>query len=293
MRQHSFRHGALTFSAMEEGTGTPVFLLHGFPDHARTFRFQMPALAAAGYRAIAPMMRGYEPSSQPQKPDYRLLSLAYDVLAFIEQSGEDRVHLVGHDWGAVVSYLVACMAPEKLISLTTLAIPSPGRFARQGLLVQPNQILNSWYMLFFQLRGVAEYALEFRDWAFMEWLWRRWSPDWCLPQDEIEALKKTFEQPGVKKAALAYYRALFSLRSWSETVATVKYLNRRIEVPTLALTGERDGCMDTRLHDKIMVARDFPAGLDVVRVERAGHFLHQERPEQVNARLLEHIQSRR
>ncbi|MDQ3234727.1 MAG: alpha/beta fold hydrolase, partial [Pseudobdellovibrionaceae bacterium] len=243
----------------------------------------------AGYHAIAPMMRGYEPSSQPEKPDYSLIGLAHDVLAFIEQTGHPRVHLVGHDWGAVVSYLVASMAPEKLLSLTTIAIPSPGRLVRDAWRVQPNQILNSWYIIFFQLPGVAELALEYRDWAFMEWLWRRWSPDFRLPPDEMRALKFTFQQTGVKKAALGYYRALFSFRSWQDTLATVKHLNGKTQVPTLAFTGAHDRCMDTRLHDKLMHSNDFPAGLKVTRIEKAGHFLHQECPELVNSGLLEHL----
>lgn len=289
MIQSRFRNGALTFSAVEQGEGIPVILLHGFPDHAHTFHLQLPALAAAGYHAIAPMMRGYEPSSQPQDADYRLERLAEDVLAFIEQTGSDRVHLVGHDWGAVVSYWVAAMAPEKLLSLTTLAIPTPGRLVSHGLRALPQQILKSWYMLFFQIRLLSDFVLEYRDWAFMEWLWRRWSPDWRLPAADMQAVKFTLQQPGVKRAALGYYRALFSRRSVRDAQETLRFLKKSIRVPTLALTGENDGCMDTRLHDIIMRPADFPSGLKIKRVSEAGHFLHQERPELINPMLIEHL----
>lgn len=276
---------------MEQGQGTSVLLLHGFPDHARTFRWQLPALAEAGFHAIAPMMRGYEPSSQPAKADYRLSSLASDILAFIDDLGTGKVHLIGHDWGAVVSYLVAAMAPEKLHSLTTMAIPHPGRFVKEGWRRRPGQLLNSWYMFFFQLRGLADYVLERRDWAFLEWLWRNWSPGWELPQDELAAVKATFGQPGVKTAALSYYRAMLSLREWEDTRSTLQQFEAKIRVPTLALTGARDGCMDTRLHDDLMVPTDFPAGLTVVRMEGAGHFLHQEYAPEVNRLLLEHLKA--
>lgn len=286
-----FRNGALKFSVMEQGVGIPVILLHGFPDHARTFRLQLPALAAAGYRAVAPAMRGYEPSSQPQDGDYRLERLAEDVVAFIEQSGHARVHLVGHDWGAVVSYMVAARVPEKLLSLTTLAIPTPGLIVSQGLRALPQQILKSWYILFFQIRMLSDFVLEYRDWAFVEWLWRRWSPGWLLPAAEMAAVKDCFRQPGVKQASLGYYRALLSLRSMREVKETLRLLKTKIQVPTLAFTGENDGCMDTRLHDILMKPSAFPAGLEIVRVSGAGHFLHQERPELINRKLIEHLKA--
>jgi pimeloyl-ACP methyl ester carboxylesterase len=292
VKKNYFQNGNLSFSAIEQGRGIPILMLHGFPDHAQTFRFQLPVLAEAGYRAIAPLMRGYEPSSQPTDHDYRLLSLAHDVLAFIEQSGGGKVHLLGHDWGAVVSYLVAAMAPEKLLSLTTIAIPPPERFLRDGLRKQPGQLLKSWYMLFFQWRGFSDYILEFNDWAFLEWLWRRWSPGWQLPEDELGAIKARFRQTGVKQAALAYYRNLFSIRSIPDTLATLRQMEmKKFQVPTLAVTGEWDGCMDTRLHDQLMNSSDFPGGLTVVRIEGAGHFLHQERPLVFNRHLLEHLNS--
>jgi len=293
LKSRILRHGELAFTAMEQGHGTSALLLHGFPDHARTFRLQLPALAEAGFHAIAPMMRGYEPSSQPAKADYRLSSLATDIIAFIDGLGTGKVHLIGHDWGAVVSYLVAAMAPEKLHSLTTMAIPHPGRFVRESWRRRPGQLLNSWYMFFFQLRGLADYVLERRDWAFLEWLWRRWSPGWELPQHELEAIKVTFGQPGVKTAALSYYRAMLSPSKLEDTRSTLKHFKAKIRVPTLALTGARDGCMDTRLHDDLMVATDFPAGLTVARIEGAGHFLHQESAHEVNRFLLKHLQAPR
>jgi pimeloyl-ACP methyl ester carboxylesterase len=281
----TLRHGALSFSALEEGKGATVFCLHGFPDHARSFRFQLPAMAHAGFRAVAPTLRGYEPLSQPPDGDYRLLRIAEDVVAWMDDLGVDRVHFVGHDWGAIVGYLVAAIWPERLLSLVTLAIAHPLRLPRE-VLRRPSQLAKSWYIFFFQLRGAAEAALARRDGALLEKLWRDWSPGWTLPEDELAAVKTVFAKPGVVKAALAYYRALFDVSSKDARRARAR-LDRPIEVPTLALTGALDGCMDSRLHDGAMRESDFPRGLRVLRTAGAGHFLHQEKADEVNAVLLD------
>lgn len=275
----------LKFSALELGEGPDVvFCLHGFPDHARSFREQMPALAEAGYRAIVPTLRGYEPSSQPRGRQYHLVQLAEDVLGWMDGLGVRKAHLVGHDWGALIGYAVTAMAPERFHSLVTLAVPHP-RAAMGGLLSEPEQVRNSWYSFFFQLRGVSDVALRWNDFQLIEKLWRDWSPGWNWPIEEMESLKRTFRQPGVARAALGYYRDFF--RFWSPSNwRTQKLLGTPIAVPTLALTGEKDGCVSTRLFER-MKAESFPRGLRIERVVDAGHFLHQERPAEVNRLLLE------
>lgn len=263
-----------------------MLCLHGFPDHKGSFRHQLPALAAAGHRAVSPTLRGYEPSAQPADGDYAICRMAEDVVGWIDDLGERAVHLIGHDWGAVIGYAAAALAPERLRSLTTLAVPHPGRMQRDGIRRLPSQLRRSWYMFFFQLRGIADAVVEARDWAFIERLWRDWSPGWELPDEELRAVKRALAQPGVKTAALGYYRAAFAL--WSAGARQTRaLLETPIQVPTLALTGALDGCMDTRMHDLAMAAQDFPAGFEVVRVEKAGHFLHQERPDEVNRILLD------
>jgi pimeloyl-ACP methyl ester carboxylesterase len=274
----------LRFSALEAGAGPVVLCLHGFPDNARSFRFQLPALADAGFRAVAPTLRGYEPSSQPADGDYHIVRMAEDVVGWIDDLGASRVHLVGHDWGAVIGYAAAVLAPDRLLSLTTLAIPHPGRL-QEGIRKLPSQLRKSWYMLFFQLRGIADRAVAARDQALIEKLWRDWSPGWSLPRDEMAEVKRTLAQPGVRRAALGYYRAMFDRRS-AAARETAALLDRPIPVATLAFTGALDGCMDSRLHDLVMHDEDFPAGVEVVRLADAGHFLHQEKPDAVNARLL-------
>jgi len=277
--------GGLRFSAESAGRGPLVLCLHGFPDHSASFRHQLPALAAAGFRAVAPMMRGYQPASQPPDGDYSVAALAEDVVGWLDALGEQRCHLIGHDWGAVTAYAAAALAPERFLSVTTMAVPPIRRFAR-GLLRYPGQLLSSWYMLFFQL-PIAERAVARRDFAFLERLWRAWSPGWQWPAVDMAALKRVFAAPGVTAAALGYYRALRGRGARARR--TRELLQARTPVRTLALTGALDGCMDTRLYDVVCDARDFPAGLRVERVAGAGHFLHQERPELVNPLLLEWV----
>lgn len=275
----------LKFSALVQGEGPEVvFCLHGFPDHARSFREQMPALAEAGYRVIVPTLRGYEPSSQPRRRHYHLVQLAEDVLGWMDVLGLRKAHLVGHDWGALMGYTLAALAPERLHSLVTLAVPHP-KAAVAGLLTETEQLRNSWYSFFFQVRLVSDAALRWNDFQLIEKLWSDWSPGWAWPAEEMEALKRTFRQPGVARAALGYYRDFF--RFWSPTNwRTQKLFNTPIDVPTLALTGVKDGCVSTRLFERMTPER-FTQGLRIERVADAGHFLHQERPEEVNRLLLE------
>ncbi len=275
----------LTFSALAQGEGEVVICLHGFPDHARSYRFQLPALADAGYRAIAPTMRGYEPSSQPADADYHLVRMAEDVVGWLDDLDVECAHLVGHDWGAAIAYVAGALAPDRFSSLTTLAVPYSGRM-QEAIRKLPSQIRNSWYMIFFQLRGVADFAVEARDWALIDKLWRDWSPGWDPGADEKRALKHSLAQPGVKAAALGYYRAMFESKT-EAAKQTRKLTEAKVNVPTLAFTGALDGCIDTRLYELTMLDEDFPAGLEVVRMEGAGHFLHQEKPDEFNARLIE------
>ena len=173
----SFRHGPLTFSAQAMGEGPTVLCLHGFPDNASTFRHQLPALATAGYRAIALTLRGYEPRSIPPDQDYSVEAIVTDIVAVIDALGAAPIHLIGHDWGAAVAYRVAASAPDRLKSLTTLAVPHAGRFARDGLRIR-KQLRLSWYMGFFNVPLVSDWVVGRNDFAFILRLWAAWSPDW-------------------------------------------------------------------------------------------------------------------
>lgn len=237
---------------------------------------------------MAVAMPGYEPSNQRENGDYSQEAVAGDIVALIEALGVEQVHLVGHDWGAAVAYRVAAGTPERITSLTTLSVPHPGRFLT-GLVGEPRQLGLSWYMLFFQLRGIAEMVSAYDDYAFVRWLWRRWSPGWAIPKGELDDVIATLSQGGVFKAALAYYRSALGMRALTVPMAEKLF---RVPVRTLALVGEDDGCINARIFQKFMRAEDFPAGLRVEVIAEAGHFVHQEQPDRVNALLVEWLGSR-
>ena len=281
--QLSFEHEALTFSAQAMGDGPIVLCLHGFPDNAGSFRHQLPALAEAGYRAISLTLRGYEPGAIPADGDYTMETIATDILAVIESLDTGPVHLIGHDWGAAVAYVATAAAPERFKSLTVMAVPHAGRFAREGLRI-PEQLRLSWYMGFFNIPWLSDWVVQRQDYAFIRKLWRDWSPGWQPEPGVLDSVIQTLSQPGVRSAALGYYRAALSIKALLVSAEEAHY---PVPVPTLALSGERDGCIASEVFEQLMVAQDFPKGLTFSRIAEAGHFLHQEQPEQVNREILD------
>ena len=281
--QLSFEYEALTFSAQAMGDGPIVLCLHGFPDNAGSFRHQLPALAEAGYRAISLTLRGYEPGAIPADGDYTMETIATDILAVIESLDTGPVHLIGHDWGAAVAYVATSAAPERFKSLTVMAVPHAGRFAREGLRI-PKQLRLSWYMGFFNIPWLSDWVVQRQDYAFIRKLWRDWSPGWQPEPGALDSVIQTLSQPGVRSAALGYYRAALSIKALLVSAEEAHY---PVPVPTLALSGERDGCIASEVFEQLMVAQDFPKGLTFSRIAEAGHFLHQEQPEQVNREILD------
>src|SRR4051794_4472796 len=150
-----------------EGEGQPVVLVHGFPDSHRLWRHQVPALRDAGFQVIVPDLRGYGASDKPADVEsYSIPFLAGDVLAVLDHLGVERAHVVGHDWGAALSWAIAAFAPERVDHLVALSVGHPGAFAAAGLA----QREKSWYMLLFQFTGIAEQWLANDNWAnFREW----------------------------------------------------------------------------------------------------------------------------
>jgi pimeloyl-ACP methyl ester carboxylesterase len=287
--QITLTHGDLQFTGIEQGKGPLILCLHGFPDCYHSFRHQLPFLAKHGYRAVSVSLRGYEPSSQPSDGDYSLESIANDIVAFIDQLGEDKVHLIGHDWGAAITYTAGAAAPERFHSLTTMAVPHSGRFVNEAFF-NPKQAILSWYMLFFQLRGIADYTVRRNDFAFIRWLWRVWSPNWQIEESVLSEVIDTLRQPGVQRAALAYYREALSPKQLPLTPSRRADNGYPVPVPTLALTGRDDGCINCDIFQALCREADFPTGLEVCVVEDAGHFLHQEQPDAVNALILDWVQ---
>jgi pimeloyl-ACP methyl ester carboxylesterase len=272
------------FHCLEEGTGPLALCLHGFPDHAPTWRFQLQALAQAGYRAVAPYMRGYAPTVAPPDGPFQTAALAQDIVGLIDALGGGPAALIGHDWGAAAAYGAAVVAPEKIGKLVTLAVPYGGAIAT-AFVTNPLQQCRSWYMFFFQL-PIADTAFAHDDFAMVRRFWRDWSPGFALPEDEMAALIATFRAPGTAQAALGYYRDhMQPARQRAELVDVQARLRRdTIHVPTLYLHGAHDACIGPEVGTDQGVY--FSAGHRRVVVDGAGHFLHREKSDAVNAEIL-------
>jgi pimeloyl-ACP methyl ester carboxylesterase len=256
-----------------------VLCLHGFPDHPPTFEPLMAALVAAGYRVAAPWMRGYAPSvaSGP----YDLDRLARDVIELAQALSPERpVYLVGHDWGAGATYVAAALAPERFAAAVTLAVPHPLAFVR-GLARHPAQLGRSWYMLFFQVPGVAERAIATRDFALIDGLWRAWSPGYRLPEPARQALHRCLAAS--MPAPIEYYRAM--LRPLGAALPRMRALDAPvISVPLLHVHGGGDGCIAAEMASG--QERYFQGPFESVVIPEVGHFLHVEAPDLVAGRVV-------
>ena len=171
--QHVHANG-FDFAYLEQGSGPLVLMLHGFPDTAHTWSHQMPALAAAGYRVVAPFLRGYHPTAIPSNGYYDKATLVTDVVALIHTlGGGESVHLVGQDWGAIISYAVLAAFPQLIRRAVVMAVPHPAEVAKSML--NPKHVQRSFHWWFFQLPGLPERALLDNDGAFIDYLWTYWS----------------------------------------------------------------------------------------------------------------------
>ena len=144
--------------------------------------------------------------------------------------------------------------------------------------------------MFFQLPFLAEYAVRRHDFAFIEKLWQDWSPGWKYPAEFIARVKETFRQPGVVEAALAYYRALPDFITAAGR-ASFHLVSSQVHVPTLAITGANDGCLDSEIFDTLLKKENFPRGLRLERIAGAGHFVHREKPEAIISLLREWLKT--
>lgn len=286
MRQINIPAGGFDYSAVEAGPadGPLVLCLHGFPDTTATWVHQLQALASAGYRVVAPMLRGYEPHTARTTRRYFARDLAVDVIGWLDGLAADRAHVLAHDWGAAAGYAAAARSDRRLRSLTALAVPPAGRFL-ESLPRRPDQLWRSRYMAFFQLQGLSEWWLLRRRGQVIRRYWRRWSSGWSPPEEVLGPAIEALAQPGVLPAALAYYRDLFAVTDprWRESL---DMLTRPITVPTLIMMGGADRAIGARLLDTTVRRDDFPAGVRVARVADAGHWLHLQAPRAVNREIL-------
>jgi pimeloyl-ACP methyl ester carboxylesterase len=273
IRQNSVSANGITFGTLTCGSGPLALCVHGFPDTAHTWRHLLPDLAAAGFRAVAPWTRGYAPTDVPSDGDYRIATLAADANALHEAlgGGADAV-LVGHDWGAMASYAAAAAAPQLWRRLVTVAVPPPAVAAAAFL--NYAQLKRSFYIFLFQT-GLAELVVAGDDMAFIDGLWRDWSPSYDATED-VAYVKESLRDPANLKAAIGYYRAMFRGEGVSNAAAPQ---------PTLYLHGAADGAFG--VEGTSGTEAELAPGSRVEILDVVGHFLHLERPAEVNQLIVD------
>lgn len=269
--------------------GRPVVLLHGFPELAYSWRHQVRALAAEGFFAIAPDLRGFGGTDAPPEVEaYDILSLTGDVVALLDALDIPQASVVGHDWGADLAWKTAWIHPERVSAVAGLSVPYVPRAPGPPTEILRRHIGEDFYIVWFQQPGVADAALA-RDVRRTLATREVWSAEWAarsdqpstprwLTEGDLAVFVKAFERTGFTPG-INWYRNID--RNWR---ITEPYNERRIEQPALFLTGSRDP-----------VARFMPAEAmaghvtDLRRqvvVEGAGHWVQQQNPDEVSAALL-------
>ena len=278
MQQATVTADGLTFGVLTCGDSGPLALcLHGFPDCAHTFRHLLPELAAAGFRAVAPWLRGYDPTGIPADGNYSIARLAADANALHEVLGGDSdAVLIGHDWGAMTSYVAGAEAPDRWRRLVSMAVPPPK--TASAAFMNYRQLKRSFYIFLFQT-GLAP-IIGLDDLSFIDGLWADWSPGYDAAAD-LPDVKAALRNPDNLMAAIGYYRAMFDPHG---TPASSDH-----QQPTLYLHGDNDGAFGV---EGVTGAQDeLPAGSQVEVIAGTGHFLHLEKPAEINRRIVDWVAS--
>ena len=263
---------------VEIGEGPLVLLLHGFPECWASWRNQLPALANAGFRAVAPDLRGYGTSDKPIGLDaYRVEVLARDVADLVEALGERRAHVVGHDWGGAVAWFFAMWHPERLDRLGILNAPHPARFSRS--MKRPRQFLRSSYMLFFQVPVLPELLLRANDFLVLRRLFR-YDPErpGAYTDEDIEQIVASAREPGALRGMLAWYRAMMQRPTHTRW--------KTIDKPVQVVWGEKDRYLGRELAEP---PREWVPDVRFAAVPGASHWVQADAPETVNRLLIDFL----
>lgn len=276
----------IRFALLEAGDGPLLLLLHGYPDNAWTWEWQIPSLARAGFRVVAPFLRGYPPSEVPARGYFDMATLVTDVRALIDGlNAGQAAFVVGQDWGAAITYGLLAACPDSVRRAAALAIPHPAQI-RRTLKRSPRHAIRSFHWFLYQLPWLPELMIRYRDGAFIRTLWRLWSPGFD-DEEHVAEIRQMMASPGVVEATLAYYRAIFRSDRQDPGLADVRErLSAPIRVPTLVLCGSQD----MRAEMLAEQAEFFTSEYDWQIVDGAGHFLHREKPEAVNRFLIDWLQ---
>jgi pimeloyl-ACP methyl ester carboxylesterase len=277
--EHDFiKANGLTFHVVMAGPvdGPVVVLLHGFPEFWYGFRHQIPGLAAAGFRVWAVDQRGYNLSDKPKGvKHYGLGQLAADAIGVIQATGREQVGLVGHDWGAMVAWCVALLAPERLRHVAILNVPHPV-VARRHLLTDPRQMARSTYAMFFQLPWLPESMIRAFNWRNMERTLRATSLPGAFTDEDLPHYRRAWAQPGAMTAMLNWYRAAARRpdREWPSP---------RVRPPTTVIWGKRDFALRSVMAEESVALCEQG---ELIWLPDNTHWLQHEAPGQVNAILI-------
>jgi pimeloyl-ACP methyl ester carboxylesterase len=263
----AMRVNGISLHVEDHGEGAPVVLLHGWPDSSLLWRHQVPVLASNGFRAITVDMRGFGRSDKPvEVPAYGIGHSVADVIGVLDELGLPQVHLVGHDWGAVVAWMTATRHPERVNRLVVISVPHPlaPRTLRQREM--------SWYQLFFQFDGVAEEWLRRDDWALLR--------EFLRGDGDVDQYVADLSRPGALTASLNWYRA--NLRPQPPGPAPEL---PAVTAPTLAIWSSNDHYLDG---ERVEASAEFvDAEWRYERIEGASHWIPLDVPDQLNALLLD------
>ncbi len=253
--------GTQPFVVSQEGEGPDIVLVHGFPDTPHSFADLQGELVRNGWRVTVPWLRGYHPDTIVPGRPYDFETIGRDGLALLDAIGAQRAVVVGHDWGALIAYVMATIAPERTRGIVTIAIPHPSRLQRT-----PASLFAARHFIGLKLPWAAQ-AVRRNDFAYLVKLYSRWAPNWSGPERDacVMHIKQALSQAQTLQGAIDYYRAL--------PLGGSRLLDVPPDVPNLAVGGTAD-IVDAELFRT--TAELFSAPSKAVIVERAGHWPHRE-----------------
>lgn len=261
---------------LERGEGPLVLCLHGFPDSAYSFEGMIETLAEAGYRVVAPFLRGYYPSGLAPDGDYSVPAVARDILGLVDLLGGGKASIIGHDWGGFTAYTAANIAPEKIQRIVVMSVPH-----LHVTKMSWTQLKKSWYVLFFQLPWLPERVVARDNFAFIDRLYKDWSPNWDPAHFQLAPVKRALAIAGGLKAALGYYRAMIR----GSKLEHRALMESQTTVPALWVAGTADGSVD--IEQFLGIESAFTGPFELIKVEAAGHFVHREAKQQVENKIID------
>jgi pimeloyl-ACP methyl ester carboxylesterase len=259
------------FVFAESGDGPAVVFLHGFPDTPHSWERIARVVASTGYRAVRPWLRGYHPETQVAGRGYDALTIAQDPVELLDALGAENAVLVGHDWGAAITYGAASVAPARVRAIVAIAIPHPSLLPRD-----PGTLWAARHFAGFKMPW-AEAMTRRSDFAYLDTLYARWAPNWTGPlrEDSLSHVKECFGEPASLKAAIDYYRAL--------TPKAPRELARPPDVRAL-IVGGTDDIVPAALFAE--TAQRMGSGSESLIIDGAGHWPHREHEELFLERLM-------